>query len=1447
MRVVDSFPVHNWQSPVVVRTEWQSTVETTRGDGNTPGAEIRRLLADRPFRTTDIDIAGFGDSVAAAAQAAQSVRGLLSDRSRVPLFSDFVKLTAATSSGANTLNVTSTTGLRLFVGQVVFIATRDPNTNRWKFETRTLQTVTSSTLTLTAGIGSNYPAGTRVYATIVAEGLTDASLSVLHSQAVTASLRLKEVLSSVSIPGRIVPGTLPPGESTFNGYPILTQPYDWSDLRVSQSRQTRLNKVGLDIIPETPSNAQTFGVSLAFKTFDRLQSLRLSRFFDSRGGRVFPFWFVSPINEIVPIAASGTTITVSADRLPLAQAQTIIGYHVGMVGSTGTTIHRVTAASQTGNTVTLTVAHTITQTGIRRIARAYLCRFDTAELVENWNTDQTFTTTLPVASLPTDAGTDSERLPTIPEIDDPDSGQDPLDPWEPNAGSCAAAAASAVPFFFYPGASPAIDRFSERPVRRAAAFKMPQRVRLRLKNLRVRPDHPDAEGLAERLSQFQSTFTLEYDAALSGSQTSRHWLHVRVKGTSPLWTFVHDMPGGGVPVTRHVWRAVRTYKDADDQTQTIDVRLCAEWSGGALDTLADNGLHGTLFAVHVFDSGLSNYTDGTPVDPTDDYAPIDPEDPAAVVFSKNDPCVWGFIANSTPQTKFIHPALALTGALPTSWHIPIGRAWVAPDLTIQQQERGLGGSYDNRRASCFDIQTAGAPWNVTRTRPFYPNWADPKDTALLNQLGSALVSANALKLTQDSTAAQRGAAWYRPVQSGISGGFSAKFRVRLKKQANDLGGAVALVLQSGSAAYSALGSVDQNGYGGIGPGIAIELDCQTTTGDGGPTPHIAVHASATNLTALDATVVSKVGVTVADLTAYDFEVTHPGGNAPITVKVGGTTVLTSANVNLGTILGPSGITVGITGACTSTAPTAVEVLNFEFNIVGDTQAPATDAMDNAAYGWYDLFSSVGFGAVTLGGDFPESRAFEFVCFESCTPLLAAAPGWNERHGGAIIGDFSGVVSLCRPSGQPQVFDCANMANENGLGSYRAARVTGDALEGIDAAQTCCIPTISRLTYDVQAINYQITGGWDEFGNPIAGTTTFISGKQKQWFLQVDEILTLEQDRDPDKGVYWVLWRAYDPDPTYVMRSGEDSFNGAVAYSMVGSGWTLSNFAKCVSNTGTPIGFLNPEVGPTFDATDLKMSVSVQAAGTAHGFVLRHQYDNGPCIVCQYDPEFQHLEVRAYDDPFNPARYRVAAKTARGPVLEPGQNMEVTLFGSTIRFALGAAQCAGTVCNPAVRGKYGLAAFVGAQYTDFKWEDLGPDQLSVDVYLRSTHTGAGGWQVSYPLTLYPGWADLGCIGCEDGFTSCTFVCTTAAIGYSGSQRPQGSSLLGLHSPIDTPPARAGCGTLSGGLDATSLPLTQAASAKLEVTITTGLSADITENLEVRCVSFGQWYQICTVES
>ena len=294
----------NWKNPVTVRTGFETRIEQAL-----TLSEQRRLLRGTPRRSISCTLTGTGRV------ETLSARQLLTRRSMagflMPLYSDQIELTAAANSPATTATVLTSDARRCFVGDRAVLMSRKNGVTS-DFEVVEVSGVASQTITFTGGITGDYPAGS-VLIPLMESHMVDSysnGFVLTDDKADFQNFTAQEIVGPTQIEGVSTVGSNPSGFDTFDSLPVFDGPIDYSQIRFGLNRIGAFSDVGIGQLPVFYGERAVQTFSALVQCTNRAHAWDLLRFFESRGGRAYPFFFRSPLKDYLYAGVNGNNLLV---------------------------------------------------------------------------------------------------------------------------------------------------------------------------------------------------------------------------------------------------------------------------------------------------------------------------------------------------------------------------------------------------------------------------------------------------------------------------------------------------------------------------------------------------------------------------------------------------------------------------------------------------------------------------------------------------------------------------------------------------------------------------------------------------------------------------------------------------------------------------------------------------------------------------------------------------------------------------------------------------------------------------------------------------------------------------------------------------------------------------------------------------------------------------------
>lgn len=386
--------LHNWLSHVRVTTSYLTQIEQSRALSQTaPISEERIALRSRPLRS--INCAWFGVKKAETFRASLYLMRLAQDASsKFPLYCDQAKTTA--SSSGTTINC-PTADRRFKVGADVLIFHLGTDGRPTQPEFKTVSAIGGSTLTLSGALTYTHPTGSFVFPCLVVEPSLGQSMRMVTDELGMFEgevfERDEDALAGL-VDAHGAPGSFGAQDSDANDEADADTPiFDVSPNWITAAQQAiardgaRINGGRSGVVLRQNSRPR-FEHEFSLRFFSRADVFSCLQFFDSRSGRLLPFWLLHPMSAWTATAVASGYVEVS----PGGSTTDILEFceYIAVKLKNGTIhIRKLSSVSDVGN-YRLNIVGTFTGFvvgDIDRVTIASFVRFSEDSFVEDWFTD----------------------------------------------------------------------------------------------------------------------------------------------------------------------------------------------------------------------------------------------------------------------------------------------------------------------------------------------------------------------------------------------------------------------------------------------------------------------------------------------------------------------------------------------------------------------------------------------------------------------------------------------------------------------------------------------------------------------------------------------------------------------------------------------------------------------------------------------------------------------------------------------------------------------------------------------------------------------------------------------------------------------------------------------------------------------------------------------------
>ncbi len=405
--------IANWRDGVTIDSTWSTDI--TLADKS--GAEERTGLIDRPYRIEEVTLTGLDKDQTNRLVTLANRHG--EGRLPAPIYCDHSRVTAPSGG---TVIFCDTQHRRFFGGGRILIHGWTRTDGRLRpagAEYAFIDQVTPTALVLQEPLTKVFDRGDRVFPAIDAEVNLAQDVAVHTDVVHEMRLRIHEVIGQSALPSTVVDGN-PPNAPIHDGFPVLVAPVDWSvQVYVRAAREGDQNELGRGVISKLRGDRPRMEYAAQYQALLRSQSWRLLEFFDSRRGRVEPFWFVAHGSIWQPIAVGRFHIDVIPVTTELVHQQKFFRYVALSLRDSGTVYLRAIDELRELDADTWRIEFasplpTISLANVRRVTSGHFVRFTSDTLRERWSDDEKVAVSLGMIDL------HEETEVSIPIADQPD-------------------------------------------------------------------------------------------------------------------------------------------------------------------------------------------------------------------------------------------------------------------------------------------------------------------------------------------------------------------------------------------------------------------------------------------------------------------------------------------------------------------------------------------------------------------------------------------------------------------------------------------------------------------------------------------------------------------------------------------------------------------------------------------------------------------------------------------------------------------------------------------------------------------------------------------------------------------------------------------------------------------------------------------------------------------
>lgn len=382
-----------WKDGVSIRSSFETTVKEAQS-----GAEQRVGLRNAPFRTSKVTLCGLSLEDTAKLRILATRRGKA--RSLFPLHSDVSPVLSDSPVTGATIPC-STLYRRFFPGKRIAVL-HAGNSTCPSFEIGEVESLTSNSITLTQEVTTSVPVGSLVFPLMETDLHPKQTGKLITNHVTSMSLESREYIGRTQLPASIEANTIPSGFSTFDGLPVLVGRENWvNDISCQLVRGGDSTPSGLTSLFDPTGTHPYMSFDLEFTSDRRQRAWEILQLFESRRGRLYPFWLVSPCDDI----SLHSVLTTSSIKVnAIGELIDWDHYSTIAVKMTNGDVHlrHIDTVTRTDGLDTLTLTESIpglTTSGVSELSLVFRVRFDKDELEEKWITTECMKCALPVKEV----------------------------------------------------------------------------------------------------------------------------------------------------------------------------------------------------------------------------------------------------------------------------------------------------------------------------------------------------------------------------------------------------------------------------------------------------------------------------------------------------------------------------------------------------------------------------------------------------------------------------------------------------------------------------------------------------------------------------------------------------------------------------------------------------------------------------------------------------------------------------------------------------------------------------------------------------------------------------------------------------------------------------------------------------------------------------------------
>ncbi len=391
--------LHNWAR----LSKLESAYDTIISPAAESLSEERTGLLQKPYRSLTCQWEVKGDVEANTFLV--EMRRLVDETSVAPLYGDVAETTQSAVATDTTVFGDFSRGRFFQNGPVAIVRLRRTKAGDVSeiagVEYKTIATPFDNKLELTAGLDNGFSAGNAIVIPLMqVHPQTELEITLRTNNLIQVTATFDEIYGATALPPTA--SDLPGGFDSYLNHPILSTVPQWANgVKMRHKREGSQDSLGRGRVVYQRGARHRVIHELLFQE-DREGAWDIIRFFDTRRGRLLPFWVIDFENvfDVVGINSSFTSVSPNGDLTDFQDEMEFFG----IIFKDGTAaVRQATSIQDVASIWRLTMDSPLpvgkTHTDVECFGRARLCRMRDDALGEEWTTSGVCSLRVPVTEL----------------------------------------------------------------------------------------------------------------------------------------------------------------------------------------------------------------------------------------------------------------------------------------------------------------------------------------------------------------------------------------------------------------------------------------------------------------------------------------------------------------------------------------------------------------------------------------------------------------------------------------------------------------------------------------------------------------------------------------------------------------------------------------------------------------------------------------------------------------------------------------------------------------------------------------------------------------------------------------------------------------------------------------------------------------------------------------